>query len=233
MNRIREHVFKDRRELAAALARRLAADLGGAVRKRGRAGLAVSGGRTPVELFDRLSRQHLDWSSIWVTLTDERWVSPGHSESNERLVRTWLLNGPATRAHFVPLKNDADTPEAGQAASNEALRVMPVPLDIVLLGMGEDGHTASLFPNAPELPDLLTSAPGIRCHPVNPGSGARPRMSLTLPFLLTARHIYLHIEGEAKRTVYVRALEQCSVNEMPIRAIFQQKSVHVEMYWAP
>lgn len=228
-----EYEFENRNALAEALARAIGRNLAESLARGGQASLVVSGGKTPAEMFRRLSRLNLGWASVCLTLADERWVPPDHAESNEGLLRSLLLTGQVASSRFVALKNAAETPEAGQPACDTALSALPVPLDVVVLGMGEDGHTASLFPGAPELPALLQPSGGARCHAVNPGGGARPRMSLTLPFLLNARRIYLHIEGEGKQAVYRRALDQGPIEDMPVRAVLHQSRTPVEVYWAP
>lgn len=228
-----EHRYADPASLANALAERLALDLGRAVTEHSRASLVVSGGSTPLPLFQALAKLELAWSRIVVTLADERWVDPGDAESNERLVRETLLQGPAAAACFVGLKTPDQTPEEGVAACEEALRALPHPFDAVVLGMGGDGHTASLFPGAAELAAGLDLESGRLCLAVRPGGDLPPRMSLTLPALLHSRRIHLHITGEAKLEVYRRALATGPVEELPIRGVLRNTATPVEVWWAP
>jgi 6-phosphogluconolactonase len=122
--------------------------LGDGIRHRGRASLVVSGGTTPVALFEALSGEDMPWEKVVVSLADERWVDPGTPDSNERLVRTHLLKNKAAAATFIGLKTPEDPAGAGEAACENRIRQIPVPFDLLILGMGDDGHTASLFPGA-------------------------------------------------------------------------------------
>jgi len=152
----------------------MAACLAEAVAKRGRATLAVSGGRTPEHIFPILAQNDLPWDRITLTLADERWVDAGHVDSNEGLVRRLLMRGPASRASFTGLKSAHASPLDGHAQIEASLANLLWPLDGVFLGMGEDGHIASLFPGAGD----WTDAPG-RALAVAAGEGRQPRMSLS------------------------------------------------------
>jgi 6-phosphogluconolactonase len=202
-----------------------------ALAARDRAGLVVSGGRTPGDLFRRLALKPLRWRDVTVTLADERWVPPGDPASNEGLVRRTLLGDPpGAQARFIPLYTGDETPEAGEAACARALAALPRPIDLVMLGMGDDGHTASLFPDAPTLGDALTSkAP---CLAMRPPGAPQARMTLTLPTLLDSRRIILLITGASKRQTLEQALTDGPVEDMPVRAILRQDRVPVEIWWA-
>src|ERR1700761_3903668 len=136
------HSFTDCQALAVALAERIAERLREGIAERGHALLAVSGGSTPKHLFDKLSRQMLDWSKVTVTLVDERWVPEGDERSNAAMVKAMLLQHAASSAQFVPLYTDAPTPEAGLATVRARVASLELPFDAVILGMGNDGHTA-------------------------------------------------------------------------------------------
>ena len=223
-----EHLFIDGALAAADMARRIATILEDAIAARGVASIALSGGRSPRPVLEALSGAALDWSKVVVTLVDERWVAPDHADSNERLVRETLLQGPAAAARFVGMKNEAADAYAGQAACEAAFAALPWPLDIVLLGMGEDGHTASLFPEAAELAEgLSTKALTIA---VTPPAAPHQRMSLTASAILKSRHVFLQIGGAAKKAVYDRALEGGPVEELPIRLALCQHGVSVEVW---
>jgi len=230
---VHEHRFPDATALAHALAGEIKVDLEEAVDVRGAASLVVSGGTTPKRLFASLSAETLPWDKIWVTLADERWVEIADPASNERLVREHLLLNAAAAARFVGLKNPAPTPEAGADWAWRALTRVPHPYDVVMLGMGLDGHTASLFPGSLALARALDPALAPGCVAVNALTAPHARVSLNLSALLDARRIVLHIEGDAKWQVYQRARAAGSLAEMPVRAILQQKEVPVDVYWSP
>ena len=223
-----EHLFIDGALAAADMARRIAVVLGDAVAARGVATIALSGGRSPRPMLEALSRAALDWDKVIVTLVDERWVAPDHADSNERLFRETLLQGEAAKARFVPMKNDAADAYSGQAACEAAFTALPWPLDIILLGMGEDGHTASLFPDAAELAEgLSTNALTLA---VTPPAAPHQRMSLSAKAILKSRHIFLQIGGPAKKAVYDRAMAGGAVEELPIRLALCQHGVSVEAW---
>jgi 6-phosphogluconolactonase len=230
---VHEHRFPDRQALAAALAGEIKVDLEEAIAVRGAGSLVVSGGRTPALMLQRLRDEKIDWTRLWVTLADERWVETNSADSNERFVRENLLTGPGAAAHFVGLKNPAPTPEAGADWATRALTRVPHPFDVVVLGMGGDGHTASLFPGSMALARGLDPAATPACIAVNALVAPHARVSLNLPALLDARRIVLHIEGDAKWAVYQRARTPGAAAELPVRAVLQQKEVPVDVYWSP
>lgn len=228
-----EHRFDSADSLAQALANTIAGDLRAALDIRGSASLVVSGGRSPGPALVSLSRYALDWTRIWVTLADERWVDEDHPDSNAALIRSHLLQNAAANANFVPLKNSATTPAQGEIACAHALESVPRPFDIVLLGMGDDGHTASLFPRAPQLAQALASDSGKLCLGVDPVTAPHARMTLTLPALLASRRIVVLFTGAGKWAMYQQALQPGPVAALPIRAVLHQGQVPVEAYWSP
>ena len=230
---LRQHLAEDRQDLAETLAHDVAATLGSAVESRGVASLVVSGGSTPRPFFAALAAQELPWDRISVTLADERWVPPSHEASNEALVREHLLVGPAGRARFVGLWNDTPSPEDGQRGCEQALATVPRPFDALVLGMGGDGHTASLFPDATELAAGLDLENPDLCLPVRPPEAPHPRMSLTLSALVQSRQVILHITGAEKRQVLDRALGDGPEEELPIRGVLRHFDRGVDLYWAP
>jgi 6-phosphogluconolactonase len=225
--------FADRDELAAALAEKVAAVLYTALGITGRAVLVVSGGTTPAPFFRRLAEKDIPWQKITVTLADERWVDTDHPDSNEKLVRTHLLQGPARTAGFVGLKNESPTAAAGEKEACRRLAELPAPFAAVVLGMGSDGHTASLFPGAPQLAQALDREASTPCLAVDPADAAHGRITLALPALLKTRRIFLHITGMEKLEILKRALAGGPVEEMPVRSVILQEETPVEIYWAP
>jgi 6-phosphogluconolactonase len=219
-------------ELAEALAQEVAAALTARLAQDGAAALAVSGGSTPLRFFRALAARALDWDKITVTLVDDRWVGEDSPRSNAGLVRAHLLQGPAAAARFVPLVNDAATPEAGRAAVEAALREIRLPLAAAVLGMGADGHTASFFPGGDRLAQALAPAQGEWVETMRAPAAIEPRITLTLPLLLAAGFLALHIEGAAKRAVLEEALRPGPVAELPVRAVLAREPQHV-VIWSP
>lgn len=227
---VQERQFSSPSEATATLTDAVSASLAAALAARERASLVVSGGRSPIGFFHCLRDADLDWSRVWITLADERWVPDEHPDSNAALVRQHLLQGPAAAAHFVPLWNGAAAPAAAIAERTAALAQLPQPFDIVVLGMGEDGHTASLFPGAPGLAAALDPAGAALLAAIDPPAAPHPRLSLTLRALLGCRHIHLPLAGASKRAVYARALAQRDPLQLPISAVLCQSDVPVTVY---
>lgn len=228
------HSFTDCQAQAATLAERVAERLRRAVDERGHAVLAVSGGSTPKDFFARLSREKLDWSKVQVTLVDERWVPDSDERSNARLVQSHLLQHAAAGAQLVPLYTGDATPEAGLAKAAARIDALPLPFDAVILGMGEDGHTASFFPGGDHLADALDLDGRARVLPMQAPDAGEPRITLTLPTLLETRALYLLVSGEKKRDVLADArLGLGAARDYPVRAVLTQQRVPVAVYWCP
>lgn len=226
------HQFADGDALATELAKTVAAKLRGGIDARGDAVLAVSGGSTPGKFFESLSTQHLDWTKVVVTLVDERFVPPSSERSNERLVREKLLRNEARLARFVGLYSDAATVEDAARQADAGVALLGSTFDVVILGMGGDGHTASFFPDAPNLDELTNPAQGRRVMPVQAESGGEPRLTLTMPLIAEARFLALHIEGAAKRAVLEQAVSG-DVPSLPIARVFDAAASPIDVYWAP
>jgi 6-phosphogluconolactonase len=222
---------------AAALADRLAADIAAslsqAIAQRGLASLVVSGGNSPVKLFQALSTRPLDWSRVCVALADERWVDPTAAGSNEKLVHDNLLHGAAAAARFTGLKNTAPSPDLGAAAAWETFAGVPRPFDVLVLGMGDDGHTASLFPHSPNLPKALDSSAAAGCVAMRAPTEPHARLSLNLSALLDSRRVYILLLGDAKLRTFTTASGPGPVEDMPVRAVLRQDQSPVEVVWAP
>lgn len=228
-----EHNFEDSGQLAAALAAAIAVDLKSAIAARGRALLAVSGGNTPARFFAQLSQQSLAWDHVTVTLVDERWVAPDHARSNEGMVRATLLQSTAAAAHFVPLY------EAGVAEPEDVLPLVSArigaldrPFDALVLGMGEDGHCASFFPDGDNLAQATDPHTNAIVLPMHARSAGESRITLTLPVVLDSRAIYLHIEGESKRRVLQDANAATESNRsLPISAVLRNARMPLQVFW--
>jgi len=218
-------------ELAEALAGYVATALTERIATHGTATLAVSGGTTPVKFFEALAVRKLDWSAVTITLVDDRWVGEASPRSNAALVKSHLLKGPAAAATFLPLVTDAATPEAGLAAADAAIAGL-LPFTVVVLGMGTDGHTASFFPGGDNLARCLAPTSGQFVETIRAEAAGEPRITLTLPVLLEAGHVALHIEGAAKRQVLDAALRSGPVEDMPVRAILAREPAP-DIFWSP
>jgi 6-phosphogluconolactonase len=219
----------------AAIAAHIADALRAAITARGQASLAVSGGRSPIPLFEALREQELDWSQVTVVLVDERVVPRDHADSNTALVARHLLQGRAAAARFLlffrelaPTFN-AEVLDALVRDADERIATLPWPLDVAVLGMGEDAHTASLFPGAPGYARAI--ATDQRLAWVVPDTAPHARISFTLSALLAARELVLSITGESKLAVYRRAAEKADAS-LPISLVLNQSSTPVSVWIA-
>ena len=228
---LREHRYSDSNTLADALAQSVADDLRSGITARDRATLVVSGGTTPKKFLAKLAQQDLDWPKVTITLADERWVPPTHARSNEHLLRDTLLTARAAAATFVPLYTDAPDPESGLAETAKRIGALPLPFDAVVLGLGNDGHCASLFPDGDRFAQACDAANPARVSPMRSATAGEPRMTLTLAALIATRALYLHIEGADKQAVlaHVRAGEGAYAHS-PLRALLRAARVPLNVY---
>ena len=220
---MRLEVYPDREMLMLGLANVIAGQLADFLRRDGHATLSVPGGTTPGPIFDTLSGVDLDWANVAVVLNDERWVPEDSERSNTRLLRQRLLRGRAAQARLIPLYAPADTPEDMLPALMDGLRPH-LPISVLLLGMGADMHTASLFPGADRLDEALSSHAPLLL-PMRADAAGEPRVTLTAPVLRGAFHIHILITGADKRAALDRA-QQLSPHEAPVRAILDLATVH-------
>lgn len=229
--------FDNEQALLPSLCEYIISALQFALARRGSALLAVSGGRTPVPLFEQLSQQQLDWSQVSIVLVDERWLPEDHPDSNARLVQQHLLINQARAAHFTGLTNDTESPFSAEQAINQRLSALPWPLDVALLGMGSDGHTASLFPQAASLANALagrnsTGQEQSICCAIEPPAAPYARMTLTAPVLARASHLVLHLKGAEKKRVLDAAMAGDDIQAMPIRYFLQGREKKLEIYYS-
>jgi 6-phosphogluconolactonase len=215
--------YPDREMLALSLADRIASQLAQHLRGNDRATLCVPGGTSPVPVFETLSGTDIDWNRVTVVLGDERWVDGDHKRSNSRLLRRHLLKDKAAAADYIDLYTGDASPDA--ATSGLAARLEPhLPLTVLLLGMGNDMHTASLFPGADHLAAALApDAPAVMA--MRAEGADEPRISLTRPVLADAINIHVLIMGPEKRQALERALQLDPV-QAPIRAFLDEATVH-------
>lgn len=226
---MKQTIYENAEALTQDFAQKIVAILKAAIASKGKASLLVSGGRTPLPLFRALSQADLDWSKVAISLADERWVSADDDASNEKLVRANLLQGKAAAASFIGMKTAHDDAADSLAELNARYEQMSWPVDVLILGMGEDGHTASLFPCSEQIQFGLSTKDKLLA--VQPTTAPHQRMSFSLDALLQSEHIFLHLTGESKKRVLEQALAGDNQLEMPIRAVLQ--NADVELVWAP
>jgi 6-phosphogluconolactonase len=223
--------FSDAQLLNCDLADQIKNILCEAIALRGQAYLVVSGGKTPVELFKLLAQSDLPWDKVIITLADERCVAVNNADSNERLVKDFLLQYYAKRATFISLYDDhAESPEHLSTIESK-IASLPT-FDVVLLGMGEDGHTASLFPCSEELMSGLDDEAKSLLF-VHPKTAPHQRVSLSKKRLLNSRIIFLHLVGQNKRSVFSQAMAQQDPRIMPVSAFLNNKNVNLQVMYAP
>jgi 6-phosphogluconolactonase len=213
--------FADGATLAKAFADWTEGLLNEAIAARGMALLVISGGSTPKRYFGELSQRPLDWTRVAITLADERRVPDDSPRSNARLVRETLLQGKAEKAQFCPLADSRLSPEQEVASAAARVARLPAPADLVVLGMGDDGHTASWFPHSPALAEAIDPAARALVAAIPAPDKLEPRLTLTGRALLRARAIALQIEGPGKAETFAKALGDGPIEDMPIRAVLR------------
>lgn len=229
--------FSSRAGMAERIADLMHAGAASAVVENGKASVALSGGSTPALLYQRMANVNADWwSKIDLTLVDERWTPPGTSTSNETFIRDALNIDKSPPGKFLGLWSRSKSPEEGAIAASERFSTLKTPLDIAVLGMGEDGHTASWFPRAQGLEEALSireeKVVYVRARPSKTTGEHIDRLTLTLGAIAHARLICLMIYGEDKRATFEKALEPGPVEDMPVRAILRARP-NLWVCWAP
>ena len=230
-----EHEHADADVMAIALAERLADATDAALRKRGAATLALAGGRTAPPVLRRFAGETRDWSRLTILPTDERWVSSEHADCNLRQLRESFAG--VAGIHWLALAPDQPCGPPDAAFANLKLEAIPGAIDATLLGMGADGHFASLFPGASNLaealdPGFAEAAVAIIPQPM-PAAGPHPRISLSLARLMHSRHVILAISGTDKRAVLDRAMQENDPERLPIAALLHAPGMIVEIHWSP
>lgn len=225
------NTFEDRQSLDQALAQTVSELLLNAVGAKGKASIAVSGGSTPKGFFAALSEFDLPWQDITITLADERWVNIDSDSSNTRLVFENLIQNKAVNAKFFHLKQGELLNEETLADLNLAADSSILPFDVVILGMGEDGHTASLFPCSDQI-ELCLADTTPSLIKVEPKTAPHQRISFSFNALKQSENVFLHIVGAGKKNVLDEALTSTNVYEMPIRAFLQSPAVNTQVFWA-
>ena len=227
---VTEQTYETRELAAAAAAQRIMKALRCDLEIQPAVSLVVSGGSSPVRCFNLLAETHLDWARVQVLMSDERYVASNHHDSNEGMIRRELLTGSAAPAKIVPMYQQG----VGVAERCEQLQQVmvnqPRPHSITLLGMGEDGHFASLFPDFDRLEDGLRADTEAYCMPVKTVASPHSRITLTLPALLNSSEILLLFFGPAKREVYEQSKRKGST--YPLASLLQQNRTRVHVIWA-
>jgi 6-phosphogluconolactonase len=223
--------FADGAALAPAFAQWTATLLQRSIDERGEALLIVSGGTTPKRFFAALSESAIDWTRVTITLA-ERCVSDDNPRSNARLLRETLLRNRAAAARFAPLADSRLSPEQELAAANARIADLPLPADLVVLGMGDDGHTASWFPGADNLAAAIDPGTRTLVLPMRAPGAPEPRLTLTARVILRARALALHIEGADKGATLARALAPGPIEDMPIRAALRGAAEKLTIFHA-
>ena len=231
-----ERFFDSKDEMIAAVYQQTIDALQEAIAERGEATFLVSGGSSPAPVYQQLSVADIDWDKVYVALVDERWVDIEHDKSNEAFIVNTLLQNQAAAANLVGMKNEADTAAAGVVSCEEAYQQLASPFDVTVLGMGPDGHTASLFPHAEDLDAALSTknlCAALTANQSDVTGSCTERMTLSLAGIVNCKHLLLLISGEEKLATYREALAGDDVAAMPVRAVLQQDSIPVTVYWAP
>ena len=226
-----EHFFDTREEASVAAADYIGSQLIRRLELQDEASLVVSGGTSPVRCFELLAQADIDWPNVHVLPSDERWVDVSSDDSNEKLIRDTLLQGNASEARLHPMHSDLFSLEERCELFEETVRTLPFPFACSMIGMGEDGHFASLFPDAENLAIGLEVDSTHLCLPVETASSPFRRLTLTLTALSRSDRIVLLIFGDAKRDVYERAKEKS--NGLPVSRLLLQKRAPVRVFWAP
>ncbi|MBT8089617.1 MAG: 6-phosphogluconolactonase [Gammaproteobacteria bacterium] len=224
-----EHYFETRSEASTAAANRMAELAAKRLDNNGDASIVVSGGTSPQQCMATLANAPLDWPRVQVLLSDERWVPADHEESNEKLVRETLLVGPAAAAQFLPVYAAGVSPEE---RCDELQNPLPaLPFSCSLIGIGADGHFASLFPDAKQLKLGLDVESDRLYVPVMTAASPHPRISMTLAAISRSDEIALLFFGDEKLDVYRQA--KASATAYPLSRLLRQKRAPVRLFWAP
>ena len=223
------HSSANPQQQAELMADNVAKALAYVVQTHGVASLVVSGGRSPIAFFEALSIRELNWSKVQISLADERWVPATDPASNEGLVRRHLLQNAAREARLIGLYHPAESLDQAASLAGHALAQLQRPVDVLVLGMGDDGHTASLFPGNPNLAHALRDDCPERCLPMQAPVDPQARLTMTYPLLAGARMQCLAIQG-ADKLETLRAALNVDPLQMPIRAFLHSP---LEIYWCP
>lgn len=223
--------FEKKESLIEDLSSNIVKILQDSIDKSGKASLLVSGGNTPKPLFEKLSNSDIPWEKVTISLVDDRWLEANHKDSNELLVKENLMQNFASKANFVGMFIDGKSAFESDDLCSKTYKEKVYPFDLIILGMGGDSHTASLFPNNIKLEEAYDLENKNLCISIKPDTAPYDRMSLTLGAILSAENIILHIEGEEKLRVYEEALKSKDNFATPISAVLNSKK-NIKVYHA-
>jgi 6-phosphogluconolactonase len=224
-------MMMSRSELESKLVAEIAQTLAQDIEHKGRATLLVSGGSTPLNLFKLLSNADIEWSKVTVSLVDERFVPDGHKDQNGELVKANLLQNKALKAQFIPLVQNAEDATSNLDQVRSSFSSNHFPLSVVILGMGTDGHTASLFPAAPELDEGMDLNQSEWLMITNPKVAPHQRITFTRKALLNTNRLILHCYGQEKALILKEAEQKLDYHIYPIAAFMGQDMIDLEVYW--
>lgn len=224
--------MKSREEVERELCSAITTALQKGIQTNGEASLLVSGGSTPIQLFKLLSKSDIEWKKVRVSLVDERFVKKNDENSNEYLVRNYLLKNNALEANFIPLLIDDTDGEVNLQAAKKLINKIPQPFTVIILGMGTDGHTASLFPDAPQLKLGMDLNFGESLLITEPQAAPFKRISFSRKAILNAKNIYLHYYGLEKKAIIEQVKEAADYEKFPIAGFLNQKQIKIQTYWA-
>ena len=225
------YTFTNQKTLIEDFSKTIIDKLEKAIEKKGEAVLLVSGGNTPKPLFEKLRTFDISWNKVKIGLVDERWLDGKHEDSNAKLVKEYLLKDKASKALFIPLYQENLDPLKSIDICSTLVKNKLFPCDVLILGMGDDFHTASLFPNNEKLKDGIDLNNEKYCVSMTPSTAKLTRMSLTLSSILKADNIYLHIQGKNKKEVYEKALKENDFLLSPISAVLKNEKKQIEVYY--
>mgnify|MGYP005991062509 CR=1 FL=1 len=215
--------FATAAELNDLFAAEIAQKLAAGIESQGTASLLVSGGNTPKALFSVLNSKAIAWEKVTIALVDDRWVELDDPASNETMVKNFLLQNEAARANFIGMKTSHENAFDAVGAVTEKLNALSQPFDVVILGMGEDGHTASIFPCCDQLEAGLTTNDLLLA--TEPKTAPHQRMTFSKSALLNSKQLYLHLVGANKEVVLNQNISIGDERKAPILAFLNQDKV--------
>lgn len=220
--------FTNAQEQSNYLANKVASILQAAIEQNNQASIAVSGGSTPKEMFALLSNIDIPWQKVTITLVDDRWLEPSHNDSNQKLVEQNLLQNFAQKAHFIGLYQADKSLDQASEHLNQRFKQIELPFDIILLGMGNDGHTASLFPCSSEITQGMSTTQLFLA--TQPSSAPYTRMSLSANTISQAKHLFVQLKGQDKQQTLNKALAEQNELAMPIKRFLTNDTT---VLWCP